>query len=263
MKATLLLAAAFAAAAPLLLRPSPSEAQATRPSPPPGQTLYLRDCAICHAADATGTALGPSLVGVGRAAVDYYVSTGRMPLAKSARTESAGRTREPTPGRFAVDRHLKVERHTSPYAPREMAALIDYTTSLVGGGPDVTGIDLAGGQVAAGGELFRLQCAACHSWAGEGGALLHVEAPALMRSTPRQAAEAMRIGPGAMPSFGQAALSDAQVADVVAYVKNLQRPNDPGGSALWHLGPVAEGAIAWVIGLGALVLFIRWIGERG
>ena len=263
MKATLLLAAAFAAGAPLLFRGSAGAAQtAPPPAPPPGQTIYLRDCAICHGADATGTALGPSLRGVGRASVDYYVSTGRMPLAKPARTETKGRTREPTPARFAPDRSLRVARHTPVYSPTEMSALIDYTSALVGG-LDVSGIDLSAGAVPTGGELFRLQCAACHSWAGEGGALLRREAPDLMHATKLQTAEAIRVGPGSMPAFGQAALDDRQVADIVAYVRTLQHPTDNGGSALWHLGPVAEGAIAWIVGLGALVLFIRWIGERG
>jgi ubiquinol-cytochrome c reductase cytochrome c subunit len=258
VKAVFLVAAAVAVGAPLSLAraaagPAPRQAL--------GEHIYLRDCAICHGADATGTALGPTLIGVGRASVHYYVSTGRMPLLQPARSEAPGRSRVPTPGRFAVEPGRKVARHTSPYSPDEMAALVDYASALVGG-PDVSGLDLASGDQAVGGELFRLQCAACHSWAGEGGALLQREAPDLRAATALQAAEAVRVGPGAMPAFGQAALSDDQVADVVAYVRTLQHPSDPGGSALWHLGPVSEGAIAWLVGLGLLVLFVRWIGER-
>ena len=65
-----------------------------------------------------------------------------------------------------------------------------------------------------------------------------------------------------MPAFGEAALTDDQLNDVVTYVRYLDKPRDRGGSALWHLGPVAEGAIALAI-LGALLCFTLWIGERG
>jgi ubiquinol-cytochrome c reductase cytochrome c subunit len=230
---------------------------------PSAQVLYQRDCAICHGAAGDGTRLGPSLRNAGRAALHYYVSTGRMPLLKTARTDSRGRPRVPAPGHFAVDADMRPQRRTPPYTPRQIRELVDYASALTGPGPDVTGVDLGAGNVPRGGELFRLNCAACHSWAGEGGALLHREAPSLARSTALQAAEAVRVGPGEMPAFGAAALDDQQLADVVAYVEELQHARDPGGSALWHLGPVAEGAVALIIGMGAIVTFLRWIGERG
>jgi ubiquinol-cytochrome c reductase cytochrome c subunit len=217
-------------------------------APVDARMLFQRDCAVCHGPGGTGTKLGPSLIGVGRAAIDYYVTTGRMPLGR--------------PGRFALDADAKVSRHTPPYTAAEMRALVDYAVSVTGpGGPDLGSLDVAGADLGRGGELFRLQCAACHSWAGEGGALLHGEAPELTKATARQTAEAVRVGPGAMPAFGTAALDDQQLADVVAYVRQLQHPHDPGGSALWHLGPVAEGAVALVIGLGVLLVFTRWIGD--
>src|SRR5256885_7093682 len=90
----LLLAAAFTLAAPVVWRSADVAAStptaSTRPAPS-GQMLYLRDCAVCHGASATGTALGPTLAGVGHAGIEYYVSTGRMPLAPAARTEAKGR----------------------------------------------------------------------------------------------------------------------------------------------------------------------------
>ena len=77
-----------------------------------------------------------------------------------------------------------------------------------------------------------------------------------------QIAEAVRVGPGTMPAFGAAALTDPQLDDVVAYVRYLDRPKDRGGQPLWHLGPVAEGAVAWFVGLGALLVAVRWMGEK-
>src|SRR5690606_25244559 len=46
---------------------------------PDGQQLYDQNCASGHAGAGEGTQHGASLVGVGPAAVDFYLSTGRMP----------------------------------------------------------------------------------------------------------------------------------------------------------------------------------------
>ena len=118
------------------------------------------------------------------------------------------------------------------------------------------------GEVAAGGEIFRLQCAACHAWSGEGGALLQRAAPSTHPATALEIAEAVRAGPGNMPTFGRAAVNDEQLQSLVRYVRYLDHPDDRGGAPLWHIGPLAEGAIAVFVGLGLLVLAIRWIGTR-
>lgn len=210
-------------------------------SPPDARTVYLRDCATCHGSEGRGTTRGPVLVGVGRASIDYMVSTGRMPIADPGTT---------------------VRRHRPAYRPALRRELVDYAAALGPGGPDIPVVNPAGGDLARGGELFRLQCAACHAWAGDGGALLRVAAPPTHPATPTQVAEAIRVGPGTMPVFGSAALSDGDVDSVVAYVKDLDRTSDRGGSGLGHLGPLAEGAVAWVVGVGLLMLAVRWIGER-
>ncbi len=152
------------------------------------------------------------------------------------------------------------ERQPSKYDAATIAALEDYIATLVPGGPDVPHVDVAGADLAKGGELYRAQCAACHQWAGEGGALLHREAPPLGPANPTQLAEAVRIGPGTMPVFGDAALSDTEVADVARYVTSLDSPDDRGGEPLWHLGPVAEGAVG-LVALAALVGVVRLIGS--
>lgn len=244
--------AGLVVAAPLVLVGLPAVRAATdrgpgragrvaQPAADDVRTIFLRDCAVCHGADARGTRQGPSLVHVGAAAVDYWVSTGRMPLSSPSETP---------------------QRHRPRYPQATIRALVAYVSALGGGGPPVPRVDPAAGNVAAGGEQYRLNCAACHAWGGEGGALLRREAPPLRHSTPTQIAEAVRIGPGTMPAFGPAALSDAQVNDVVAYVRHLQHPEDRGGDPLWHLGPLVEGAVAWVLGFGMLALTVRWVGSR-
>jgi len=223
---------------------------------------FLADCAVCHGAEGTGTSRGPSLVGVGRASVDYQLSSGRMPLAVVGRTnDQEGSPLQPLPNSAAGGSDIVPRRHDPAYPPETIAGLVNYVAAVIGGGgPDIPRV--GEGDLAEGGALFRQQCAACHAWAGDGGALLRIEAPALHRATANQIAEAIRIGPGQMPVFGTAALTDAQMDSVVAYVRYLDRPRDRGGQPLWHLGPFAEGAVA-LVALAGLLLFTRWIGERG
>lgn len=213
-------------------------------SPEWARRTYLSDCAVCHGADATGSTRGPSLTGVGRASIDFMVTTGRMPLSEPDQ---------------------RMARRTPRYDADQQRALVDFVTTLSvaapsGAGPDVPTLDLAGANVARGGELFRAQCAACHAWSGGGGALLDRESPGVAAATPTQIAEAIRTGPGAMPVFGTAALDDRQLNDTVAFVDSLKHTDDRGGLALGHVGPVSEGAIAIVGALGLLLIGARWIG---
>lgn len=224
--------------------------------------IYRSDCAVCHGPQGRGTSRGTTLVGVGRASLHYQLTTGRMPLAGVGRdADSPGAPLRPLPNTVGIDPDIVPRRHEPAYDPSTITALIDYVDALTGGGgPDIP--DPRGGDVAEGGELFRLNCAACHAWAGEGGALLRRTAPSVLPATDVQVAEAIRVGPSQMPAFGLAALTDEQVASVVAYVRYLQDPRNRGGLALGHLGPFAEGAVA-LAAVAALMLFLRWIGERG
>jgi ubiquinol-cytochrome c reductase cytochrome c subunit len=209
-------------------------------APPDVEDLFRADCAVCHGAGGRGTSRGPSLVGVGEAAAHYQLTTGRMPLPDP---DAPSRRRDPA------------------YPPETIEALVDLVGSF-GGGPDVPTVDVRGADVSRGGTLYRLNCAACHQSTGEGGALVQREAPPLDRSTPVQVVEAIRLGPGQMPQFGPAALDDAQARDVAAYVQYLRAPDDAGGLPIWHLGPVPEGAVAIIVGLGLAVLATTWIGSR-
>jgi ubiquinol-cytochrome c reductase cytochrome c subunit len=204
------------------------------------KTIYLRDCAVCHGADGHGTKTGPTLEGWGRAGVDYALSTGRMPL--------------PSPD-------ATPERRTPAYDAATRDALVDYVVGLVPGGPEIPTVDPTSGDLAAGGELFRAQCAACHQWAGEGGALLRREAPALDDATATQIAEAVRTGPGEMPVFDENAVDADQLNGLVRYVQYLREPNDRGGLGLWHIGPVAEGGVA-LAAIGVLMFALRYVGSR-
>jgi len=95
-----------------------------------------------------------------------------------------------------------------------------------------------------------------------GGDLDGVHIPDLAGSAPTEVGEAVRTGPGAMPRFGPGLVDDDELDALVRYTEHLQQPEDRGGAPIGHVGPVAEGAVGWLIGLGVLLLFARWVGTR-
>ncbi|MEA2828237.1 MAG: ubiquinol-cytochrome c reductase cytochrome c subunit [Actinomycetota bacterium] len=228
--------AGVAAAQPVTIPPPPNPVDVAG-----GRSLFEISCTSCHGADARGTAQGPSLLGVGAASADFFLSTGRMPLDRP---------------------RAQAERKRPAFPPEEIALLTAYVASL-GTGPPVPTNDPSRGDLAAGYQLYADNCASCHSSAGAGGALGHaVYAPPLNRATARQVAEAIRIGPGAMPVFGPDTFDDHEVDSIVRYVVYLRDPRDEGGIDLGHLGPLSEGMVAWAVGLLGVLLAARWIGTQ-
>lgn len=206
-----------------------------------GRELFLTGCASCHGGEGQGTAQGPNLRGVGAASADFQLRTGRMP--------------NTDPNRQSVTKR-------SPYTRAEIDDLVAYVASL-GPGPPIPNVVIPPGDLPEGGQLFLDNCAACHSAAGNGGALsLGRDAPTLHGATPVEVGEAIRTGPGQMPVFGPDTLSRQQVNSIVDYVQYLKKPEDPGGLSLGLVGPITEGLVAILVGLGALMLVSRWIEPR-
>jgi ubiquinol-cytochrome c reductase cytochrome c subunit len=208
-----------------------------------GRALFLAGCSSCHGLDAEGGNQAPSLIGVGSAAVDFQLSTGRMPLAKPA---------------------AEAERHSPKYNQTQIDQIAAFIASTAPGPakPDAATVE-NGAKIAEGGELYRTNCASCHQAVGQGGALSYGKhAPALGEATAVQIAEAIRTGPEQMPVFGNGQLSDQQVASIIKYVQFVTAPKDPGGASLGHYGPVPEGLVAIIVGLGGLVIATMWIGSR-
>ncbi|TQJ87565.1 menaquinol-cytochrome c reductase cytochrome c1 subunit precursor [Streptomyces sp. SLBN-31] len=211
-----------------------------------GKKLYSVGCATCHGTGGQGTTDGPSLVGVGAAAVDFQVGTGRMPAQQ--------------PG-------AQVPKKKVIYTQAEIDQLAAYISSL-GAGPSVPtkaqyGPD--GADIAKGGELFRTNCAQCHNFTGKGGALTHGKfAPNLEGVAPKHIYEAMQTGPQNMPSFPDTTLSEQNKKDIIAYLNavNGDDTESPGGLELGGLGPVSEGLFAWIFGLGALIAVAVWVAAR-
>jgi ubiquinol-cytochrome c reductase cytochrome c subunit len=209
----------------------------------PGQALFAANCASCHGGDAAGTARAPNLQSLGAGTVDFWVSTGRMPLADSSIQATT------KPPRF---NHLQ---------SLEISA---YVQSLAPGGVKVPVVDLSNANIGNGASLFTLNCAACHTITGAGDALANgAYAPTLHYATSRQIVEAIRSGPGNMPHFGPGNITNAEVRDITAYVHSyIQHPVNRGGFGLGGIGPVGEGFVGLLIGVGALMLVCFWIGDR-
>ncbi|MYS54039.1 c-type cytochrome [Streptomyces sp. SID6013] len=211
-----------------------------------GKKLYAVGCASCHGTGGQGTTDGPSLVGVGAAAVDFQVGTGRTPAQQ--------------PG-------AQVPKKKVIYSQAEIDQLAAYIASL-GAGPAIPSEEKygpEGADIAKGGELFRTNCAQCHNFTGKGGALTHGKyAPSLEGVDPKHIYEAMQTGPQNMPSFPDTTLSEQNKKDIIAYLDAVNSDDtvDPGGLSLGGLGPVSEGLFGWIFGLGACIAVAVWVAAR-
>jgi ubiquinol-cytochrome c reductase cytochrome c subunit len=210
-----------------------------------GRNLFVEDCATCHGEFAEGTTgVAPSLIGVGAAAVDFQVSTGRMPLAANA---------------------AEAERKPPKLTPAQTHAVAAYIQSL-GGGPTIPSaaqVSTAGANLGLGQSLFEANCAACHNFVGAGGALTDGKfGPSLVPSTPTQIYEAMQTGPEAMPVFNDLTITPQEKRDIIAYVTTARAEPNPGGFSLGRVGPVTEGLVAFLGLLFFMVLAALWITAK-
>ena len=239
---------------------SPAQAQSSSSSADDvakGRQLFLVGCATCHGKNGEGIDTqsggwyGPSLIGVGAAAVDFQVGTGRMPLAN--------------PGEQAPVKRVA-------YTEEETRQLAAYVASL-GPGPAIPSEDqydpntLSDSErqdaIVRGGEFFRTNCTACHNFAASGGALPGGKyAPSLVGVEPRHIYEAMLTGPQQMPVFSDDVIQPSDKKDIIAYLQSIQENPEYGGAQLGSFGPVSEGTFAWVVGIGSLVGFAIWIASH-
>jgi ubiquinol-cytochrome c reductase cytochrome c subunit len=209
-----------------------------------GHSLFIASCSTCHGLDAQGTSVAPSLIGAGAAAVDFQVSTGRMP---------------------AKDLTAENDRKPASFTAEQTHAIATWVASL-GGGPTIPSasqVSSAGANTALGSELFSTNCAQCHGFAGAGGALTYGKnAPSLNASTPTQIYEAMLTGPEAMPVFGDGTITPAEKKDIIGYVTQTRVEANPGGFSLGRTGTTTEGLLGWLGGLGFLVLIAMWLTAK-
>ncbi len=210
-----------------------------------GKQIFLRGCSTCHGLNLEGSAIAPALIGVGAASVDFQVGTGRMPVA---------------------DMSTQISRKTPVYNEEEVAALAAYVASLAPGPAIPTDAQLnyeRDGSTAEGGELFRNNCAMCHNFAGQGGALTQGKyAPTLMGVEPKHIYEALVTGPQSMPVFSDKTLTPEEKLSVIKWIKAAEAEPNLGGATMGRVGPVTEGLLVWVLGLGILIAVAVWLTTR-
>ena len=210
-----------------------------------GKEIFLRGCSSCHGLNAEGGSIAPSLIGVGAASVDFQVATGRMPMA---------------------DMSQQAMRKDPIYNDEEVAALAAYVASLAPG-PEIPTEGMLNyerdGEVAEGGELFRTNCAMCHNFAGQGGALTQGKyAPSVMGVKPVHIYEAMITGPQSMPVFSDKTLTPKEKLSIIKWIKAAEKEPQLGGVALGRVGPVTEGLLVWTLGLGLLIGIAVWLAAK-
>jgi ubiquinol-cytochrome c reductase cytochrome c subunit len=206
-----------------------------------GKHLYGQYCLSCHGGNGAGIPhKAPRLKGVGALAADFYLRTGYMPL-KELGTE---------PRRSRV-----------LFSEQEIRALVAYVASL-GAGPAIPKPHPERGDISEGQKEFTEHCAGCHQIVAQGGYVSGAVAPPLDRATPTQIAEAVRIGPYVMPRFSPRQISRGQLDSIVRYVEYAKHPDDRGGWAIGHIGPVPEGIVTWLIAGSVLVAVCVVIGTR-
>lgn len=242
LTALLALAAGLARGGAEVRAPRAQLPPAARPLPDPAaEQLYLQACASCHGPDGSGSALAPTLIGIGPAAVDFQLTTGRMPF--------AGQIGE------------QAKRKPPAFGKDQIDLLVEYVVNLTPtpAGPAIPSVQTDESLLARGHQLFIDNCAPCHGATGQGGAVGGgALAPPLDKATSVQVGEAMLTGPGQMPIFD---LPLQEINAVATYVGYLQTAPDPGGFSIGGIGPVPEGFVAWVLGAGLLLVVIYLIGR--
>jgi ubiquinol-cytochrome c reductase cytochrome c subunit len=215
-----------------------------------GKALFDNSCISCHGRNAEGVeGRGPSLIGVGSASVEFQVGTGRMPLARQ---------------------EAQAQRKPPLFDKAQTKQMGQYIQEL-GGGPQIPAGELTldleqhPEALAAGGELFRLNCTSCHGFGGAGGALSSGKfAPSLHAATADEIYAAMLTGPQNMPVFGDNQLTPDQKREIITYIKvQIQEDKDPGGLFnLGRYGPVTEGLAIFIVGITILVFAALWIAGK-
>ena len=220
---------------------APRDVQVAASEVAAGRPLFQEHCASCHGDRAQGTDTAPPVLGLGPAVYDFMMSTGRMPLD------------------FPTQQAVRRPPVLSSSQIRDITA---YLYSLAPVGVPIPNVQAARGSLSQGEGIYELNCAPCHGTTGNGGAVGPRSAPNLHRATARQIIEATRVGPTTMPKFGPDTISYRQANSLARYVLYLRDPVDRGGASLNRVGPLIEGFVAILVGLGLLVILTRFLGER-
>ncbi len=169
-----------------------------------GQALYMRSCAVCHGADAQGAGPYPQSI-QGRSGIGPVVLGGRGAM----------------PGFAQLNND-------------DIAALEAFLAALVDGG---VGGGAAGGGGAidvanlSAGEIYQLQCSACHGDTGDGtdlGPQIRLPVAGYATWVIRNGREGLGYG-SPMPAYDAAGLPDAKLTEILTWLGRGPRPTTGAG----------------------------------
>jgi len=72
----------------------------------------------------------------------------------------------------------------------------------------------------------------------------------------------MLTGPEAMPVFSDGTIPPEAKRDIIAYIEATKAEPNPGGFSLGRTGPVTEGLVIFLGGMGFLVLIAMWLTAK-
>ena len=209
-----------------------------------GEQLYNNACISCHGMNLQGVELrGPSLIGVGEAAVYFQVSTGRMP---------------------ATRQEAQIGKKPVRFTPQEIDALGAFVQAN-GGGPVVPTGSLRRrrpgsrrrslpAQLRLMPQLHRTRYRTVLR-ASTLPPSTEVNRPADLQRDDQRTAEHAQVLRRAADSAGEAGHHRLRAV-------GMEQGNNPGGYSLGGFGPVPEGLISWMVGISALVGVTLWIGSK-
>ena len=219
----------------------------------PAQLLHRTPARRCspptaRAATARGPrepSRAPNLQGLGAGTVDFWVSTGRMPLANS----SVQATRKPP--RFNRLQTL------------EIAACVQSLTPGRASGIPIVNTERRrprGGQHPVHPQLRGLPHH--HRRRRRPGSTAPTPRACTWPPPPRSSRPSAP-GRATCPASARATSPTPRRVDIAAYVTGvIQHPDNRGGVGLGGIGPVGEGFVGLLIGVGILMLVCFWIGDR-
>ncbi|MGH3665363.1 MAG: c-type cytochrome [Egibacteraceae bacterium] len=202
------------------------------------QQLYASQCASCHGASGQGGIIPgtddpvPALQGNPEVTVSYLdlvMRVGRMPPPENAPFDNRARTvtLDDTPRQIVVD-----------YLAEEF--------DIPGEVPEVGEGDAGNGR-----DVFAANCAQCHGSTGAGGvAGAGAWTPPVSGKGAVTIAEAIRVGPFAMPQFTAEQISDSEIADIAAFMAEVGAEQGTPIIGLTELNPV------YASGFAALFVFV-------
>ena len=203
-----------------------------------GEQIYNNTCISCHGANLEGVKdRGPSLVGIGEAAVYFQTSTGRMP---------------------AVMQGAQAQEKPPVLTPEE----VDAVARVRPGQRRRPGDARGAGRGAAGRQPrsrrpalpAQLRLVPQLHRPRRRAVLRQVRAARWTASTEEQMYAAMLSGPESMPRFSERQLTPEEKKDIIAYVKSVDgRQQQPRRRPIGGLGPQSEGLIGFIVGIAALL----------